>query len=497
MIREWTIKNKNYEPDKLISTLSQNEKKIWHFVQHLANIIWDKSEHKEFLNIIQNLTDETSPTIKDCIKLIKNCKFIQQEWDWLLINIEWISDDVIDPDFIHLCVPCYLNDSIQIDNHIIINENERNKAFESLLIQELLLWKTLFHDFTEYSCTNCEFLWNKQLNKTQMEQAQRDSFLAYWENPIRLNFLINQTYDQKEILLNSIFLKQIWNAVRLCLQKDFLPQNIEECLNQPPETFENFDSTVLYRLWELYKQRRKIKTYEQYITFLDAFKKDIQNIFFSWYIEIQKVNPTKNVEFVCAYCFNFILSVLYPIIPEFIDALQYVSKRVFLLPIKPIESWLSIDYTMNILFKIFTEVKVLKIECNIKQHESCKMFIKWNPSILDMLNEYEQIFKNYFHISEISYLRLHEPTPLWYETFTDETLTIWLQSENSGPQSRKDSIETIERDIKNLEDKLDLLRQRIQLLPEWEQRSKTEEEYAKTKEEIETLTIRHSLLSSK
>ena len=125
------------------------------------------------------------------------------------------------------------------------------------------------------------------------------------------------------------------------------------------------------------------------------------------------------------------------------------------------------------------------------------MFIKWNPSILDMLNEYEQIFKNYFHISEISYLRLHEPTPLWYETFTDETLTIWLQSENSGPQSRKDSIETIERDIKNLEDKLDLLRQRIQLLPEWEQRSKTEEEYAKTKEEIETLTIRHSLLSSK
>ena len=114
-----------------------------------------------------------------------------------------------------------------------------------------------------------------------------------------------------------------------------------------------------------------------------------------------------------------------------------------------------------------------------------------------MLNEYEQIFKNYFHISEITYLRLHEQTPLWYETFSDETLTIWLQSESTWPQSKKDSIETIERDIKNLEDKLDLLRQRIQLLPEWEHRTKTEEEYAKTKEDIETLTIRHSLLSSK
>ena len=78
-----------------------------------------------------------------------------------------------------------------------------------------------------------------------------------------------------------------------------------------------------------------------------------------------------------------------------------------------------------------------------------------------------------------------------------ETLTIWLQSESSNIQTKKDSIESIERDIKNLEDKLDLLRQRIQLLPEWEQRTKTEEEYAQTKEEIEILTIRHSLLSSK
>ena len=152
---------------------------------------------------------------------------------------------------------------------------------------------------------------------------------------------------------------------------------------------------------------------------------------------------------------------------------------------------------MNTLYKIFLEVKDLRIESNIKQHEICKMFIKSNPSILDMLSKNEQIFKNYFHISEITYLRLHEQAPLWYETFSDETLTIWLQSESLGIQTKKDSIETIERDIKNLEDKLNLLRQRIQLLSEWEQRSKAEEEYAQTKEEIETLTIRHSLLSSK
>jgi hypothetical protein len=264
-----------------------------------------------------------------------------------------------------------------------------------------------------------------------------------------------------------------------------------------PETFEDFDVTVLYKIWELYQQWHSIETYEEYSEFFLTFKKDIQNIFFSRYIEMQKVQPTKNVQFVCSYFFNFLFTILYPITPEFIDALQYVSKRDFLLPVKPVNSCQSIDYTTNIIFKMFTEVKDLKIKCNIKQHESCKMFIKWNPSILDVFNAHEQIFKNYFHISEITYLRLHEQNPLWYETFTDETLTIWFQPENTGPQSKKDSIEIIERDIRNLEDKLNLLRQRIQLLPEWELRTKTEEEYAQTKDEIETLTIRHSLLSNK
>ncbi len=497
LIREGTIENKSYEYDKFFSLLSQNEKKIQHFVQHLSDITWNKSEYEDFLQIVQNLSDETSPTTSDCQKLIKNCKFIEQEWESIKINIEWISEDVINPEFIHMCVPCYLNDTIQIDKHIVIDADKRNKAFETLLIQELFLWKTIFNRFSESSCTNCEFLWGKQLSKIQIEQSQRDSFMTFWENPIRLNFLINQTYDQKEILLNSIFLKQIRNAVRLCLQKNFLPENIEECLNQEPEDFEDFDITALYKIWELYKQWLYIETYEEYAAFFLTFKKEIQDVFFSRYIEIQKVQPTKNVQFVCAYFFNFLFTILYPITPEFIDALQYVSKRDFLLPVKPVESCQSSDYTMNIMFNMFTKVKDLKIEFNIKQHESCKMFVKWNPSILDTLSEHEQIFKNYFHISEITYLRLHEQTPLWYETFTYETLTIWLQPENTGPQSKKDSIETIERDIKNLEDRLDLLKERLQMLPEWEQRTKTEEEYAKTKEEIETLTIKYSLLSSK
>ena len=497
LIREWTVKNKTYKFDKFVSAISQNEKKIQYFLQYLSKIIWEKPEHEEFLNIIKNLTDEVSPSINDFSKLIKNCKHINQEWNEIIINIEWLYNDVFDPEFVHLCIPCYLHSNIHIEDHMIINEDERNLAFQEVLIQELLLWKVIFHKFTEFSCKSYEFLWDKQLNKTQMEQAQRDTFLTFWENPIRLNFLINETYDQKEVLLNSIFLKQIRNAVRLCLQKDFLPKNIEECLNNEPETLDGFDTSVLYKLEELYNERHGIRTYEQYKIFFENLKTTIQNVFFSWYLEIQKIHSTENVQFVCAYFFNFLFSVMYPLTPEFIDALQYVSQKDFLLPVKPLKSWKSIDYTMNILFRTFSEVKNLKLESNIKQHESCKMFIKSNPSILDMFSEHEQIFNNYFHITEITYLRLHESSPLWYETFSDETLTIWLQPESTSVQSKKDSIENIERDIKNLDDKLNLLRQRIQILPEWEERKKVEEEYAKTKEEMETLTIKHSLLSSK
>ena len=62
----------------------------------------------------------------------------------------------------------------------------------------------------------------------------------------------------------------------------------------------------------------------------------------------------------------------------------------------------------------------MKIEYNIKQHESCNIFIKSNPTICDLFAQYKQIFINYFHVSDIIYLRLHEPTPLWYETVSDD-----------------------------------------------------------------------------
>ena len=312
-----------------------------------------------------------------------------------------------------------------------------------------------------------------------------------------MNFLINKTFNQKEILLNNIFLKQIWNATRLCIQKEFLPENIERCLSEQPKECDDFDIIVLDKLKDLYNEWQMVKTYKDYMDFFSNFKESMQNMFFSRYLEIQKIHPTKNVQFVSAYFFNFLLTVLYPLTPEFVYALQYVSQRNFIQPINPLELERTTNYDMNILYNTFIKIKQIKIECNIKQHESCNLFIKSMPTIWDIFAENEQIFKNYFHISEINYLRLHEPNPLWYEVFSDESITIGIQRWYSESVNEIDSIDTLERDIKNLDDKLNLIRQRLQILPEWEQRSKAEEEYAKTKEEIEILTIRHSLLSSK
>ena len=497
----WNDKKENRLCDyhKLFNTFSENEQKILYFVQYLSKITWEKSEYADFLWIIRDLSEENNHSTNALLKLIDNCKFITKEWDWIFLNINWIMSDIISPDLIQLCIPCYLESKgIKINNQVISTNKQRSINFEGLLVQELLLWHTIYKDFFEESyIEDDEFLWDKQLTKSQIEQRQWDLFSIYWENPIRLNFLINKTFNQKEILLNNIFLKQIWNATRLCIQKEFLPEDIERCLSEQPNECDDFDIIVLDKLKDLYNEWQTVKTYKDYMDFFSNFKESMQNMFFSRYLEIQKIHPTKNVQFVSAYFFNFLLSVLYPLTPEFVYALQYVSQRNFIQPINSLELERTTNYDMNILYNTFIKIKQIKIECNIRQHESCNLFIKSMPTIWDIFAENEQIFKNYFHISEISYLRLHEPNPLWYEVFSDESITIGIQRWYSESVNEIDSIDTLERDIKNLDDKLNLIRQRLQILPEWEQRSRAEEEYAKTKEEIENLTIKYSLLSSK
>ncbi len=508
LIREWTLSTKETwntyeyklcEYDKFPKILSENEKKIRYLIEYFETTTWKKSDNEKFLKIIENLSDENNPTTKDLANLIKNCKFVTIEGNFLIAKLKWTTNDIINPDFIELCIPCYLHNKwIKINDQIVFDENEKNKIFKELLIQELLLWQTINTNFLEYSYNkNDEFLWDKQLSKTQLEQAQRNIFSLYWENPIRLNFLINKTFDQKQILLNNIFLKQVWNSVRLCIQKNFLPEHVENYLDNQPEDFEDIDLIVLEKLKEAYNDRKNIKTYEEYINFFNKFKESIQNIFFLRYLETQKINTTKHVQFVCSYFFNFLLTILYPFTPEFVHALQYISQKNFTNPIKPLELNKTANYDINIIYNTFIKIKEMKIENNIKQHEPCNIFIKSNPSICKLFTQYEQIFINYFHILDMSYFRLHEQAPLWYETLSNSIITIGIQQWNNNTWKDKESLENIEKEIKDLDDKLTLIRQRLQILPEWEQRKKAEEEYTQTKEEIENLTIKHSLLSSK
>jgi valyl-tRNA synthetase len=204
----------------------------------------------------------------------------------------------------------------------------------------------------------------------------------------------------------------VWNAIRLCIQKDFLPKDIKSCLDNQPDNFDDFDTFILYKLNEFLDDFKNIKNYEEYITFFNDFKSSIEDIFFSRYIETIKNKPTENTQFVCAYFFNFLLNILYPLVPEFTEALEYVSKKDFVNPIKHIDLNKTINYNTNLLYDTFLKIKQLKIENNIKQHETCNIFIKSTPTICNIFSENKQIFKNYFHISEFSYIRLHEQNPL-------------------------------------------------------------------------------------
>ena len=486
--------------DNFFTILSQNEKKIEYLVRHLETITWKHSEYEDFLKIIQNLTDENNSTINDCKKLLEKSKFISIEQNQIILHYEWLlSNEIIDPDFVELCMICYIyQNNNKINDTIIHNYDERFEMFQQILIQQVLLWDTIFNNFLEHSYDQTsEFLWEKQLSKNQIEQFQWNLFAIYWENPIRLNLIINQTYDQKEIILNNIFLKQIRNALRLCLQKNFLSASIQDNLNNKPKEFNESDLFVLYNLSLAYNELKNIKSIDQYIKFFSDFKSSAQNPFFSRYLEIQKNHPSENIQFVCSYFFCLLFHILFPLIPEFVNAICYISNINFIIPIPDLILTKAPNFSTNTIYDTFVKIKQLKIDSNIKQHEFCDIFIKCNPSLLDSFKQYEQILINYFHIIDISYIMPHEQNILWYETLTNNDITIWIHRNTSHNTAKKDSIESIESNLKNLGDKLELLRQRIQILPDWEQRTKTEEEYAKTKEEMENLTIKYSLLSNK
>ena len=495
------IKNKKLcEYEKIFSILSQNEKKIQYFVQQLQKISWENPECLKFLKIIQNITDENNSTIDDCSKLINNSDFLKQEWNYLFLNLQnFTFNEYFDPDFIQLCLQCYtIHKWIKFNKQTIYSKLERKDIFHQLILQKLFLWESISHEFFEFTYDDeKEFMWEKHISKTQLEQHQRDLFSMYWENPTRLSFLVNQTYDQKEILLNNIFLKQIWNAVRLCIQKNFLPKDIKATLSTQHTRFDDFDLSVIWKLNELYNERKEIVTFDEHIQFFKDFKHSIQNLFFSRYLEIQKIWKTKDVQFVCSYFFSFLLTVLYPFVPEYVKALCYVSWKDFITSIPSIHLDRVADYNTNILYDTFIKIKKIKTEFNIKQHEYCKISIKCSPTLWEIFQQYEELFKNYFHISDIIYIRLHEQNPLWYDIISDDIISIWIQAHNNHKMDEKSSMENIEKDLKHLEDKLVLIRERMHYLPEWEEYSKAEKEYTEIKEELENLTIKYSLLSSK
>ena len=511
LVRIWVLWNKWFgdkkndllkicEYEKIFQIFSQNEKKIYYFLQELSEKIWEKSEISDLLKIFQNLTDENNSTIKDCRKLIDDSKFLIKEWNWLLLNFQWICDDVLEPDFVQSCVPCYIEDNwySRITSKVVYDQYERRRIFSEIIIQYLFLWKSISDEFLEISYNKeNEFLWEKELSKLQFEQSQWDMFNMYWENPVRLGFLLNKTYDQKEILLNSIFLKQVWNAVRLCIGDGFIVQDVEKVLSEEKEDFDKFDLFVLYKLNELYDDWENVKTFDSYIEFFKKFKLSVQDLFFSWYLEIQKLQKTKDVEFVCTYFFNFLLTILYPLAPEFVDALCYVSKKNFVAPFGRVSLNKAIDYNTNLIYDVFVKIKKLKVNCDIKQHEYCSIFIKSSPTLWDLLRQYEQIFKTYFRVSDVIYLRLHEQNLLWYEVDSDDVISIWIKVSDESIDTGKETIESLENEIKHLEDKLQLIRERMQILWEWEQYLQAEQEYKKVKQEMENLSIKHSLLRNK
>lgn len=514
LIREWIIWEKWFwwevieetfklcEYEKLFVILSENELKIEKIIEVLQSISWNQSDYKKLINIIQNLTDETNSSIDECSKLIDNSEFLQIDKNVIYLKqINGIINDVFDPDFIQNCIFCYLEwKQIYNNQTYIIDKKSEKNIFNELIFQELILWKFLNKNILEHCYDKT---WEKIFNKEwssplQIEQSKWDIFSLYWENPVRLCLLTNYTYDEQEILLNNIFLKQIRNAVRLCIQKWFLPSNYTEILNNNYNDLDDLDLSVLNKLKELYEDFNNIKTFEEYIVFFKILKNTAQDLFFSRYLEFEKLFTTKNVQFTCAYFFNFLFNTLYPLVPQYVEALIYMFNDITgwnfqINTINQINFSKTTDYNINILYDTFIKIKHARLDLNIKQHEPFNLFFKSTPSLLDTFWKYEQIFKNYFHISEILYIRLHEPNPLWYEIISDDLLSIGIQT-LTPEQNHNKSKEFLEKELKDLKDKADLIRERMQLISDSSQLEIEKENYEKIKEEMDNLTIQIALM---
>lgn len=513
LIREWILWKKEFwyeninswklcEYDKIFVILSENETKIHKLIEILERTTWKNAEHDKFIKIIQNLIDDENSSINDCSRLIENSNFIKINENRLYIqNIDWIYNEVFDTNFIQYCITCYLESkNFKTNPECIIDKSKEKEFFHELIFQQLILWKIIPNKILEYSYDkeNEKICSSEQLSKLQIEQSQRNLFSSLWENPIRLCLLSNYTYDEQEILLNNIFLKQIRNAVRLCAQKWFLPKETKEFLNNNPNDFDDLDLSVLSKLSDLYSDWTNIETFEEYITFFKIFKSASQDLFFSRYLEAEKIFTTQNVQFVCTYFFNFLFNILYPLIPQYIEALIYTFNETTewnftIEDIKPIQFSKTADYNINILYDTFIKIKHARFDLNIKQHESFNLFFKSTPSLLDNFSKYEQIFKNYFHISDIIYIRLHEPNPLWYEVISDDILSIGIQPLQQHTNN-ENSVEYLEKELKDLKDKADLIRERMQRITDSKQLDEEKAKYEKIKEEMDNLTIQIALL---
>lgn len=500
----WDNQNKNKkicDYDKLFSILSQNEKEILYFIKFLQNKYWEKLEYSKLIKIIQNLTDENNSTIEECSKLIEHSNVLKIEWNSIFIKIEWLSNEILSPDFLqHYTLPYLCEKNIDIQSDLLITENNIENIITDLIFQKIITWKFIFNQFSkiEYNIENESKFKNLTLPQ-QIQETQRNIFSAYWENPVRLWLLTNKTFNQEEIIINNFFLKQIRNAIRFCTKNKLLANNIDLFLSKQPETFEDIDLYILNKLKLFHNRYLSIENSEEYIEIFNEFRENFSNLFCSRYLEIQKLTPSTNSQYVCSYAIYFLLKFLYPIIPQFVDALSYITDNNYIIDIKPpiLNKW---NYTnINIFYETFLKIKQQKIDLNIKQHESLNLYFKSSSNILDSLRKYEKIFKSFFHINEIDYLKLHEEKQ-WYKIIHDENiitfewLEIWIQKIKEQNEY-KETLESLEKDLKDLKDKEQLVRQRIISISNSEQRSIEEEKLSQIKEEIENLSIKIQLMN--
>lgn len=272
----------------------------------------------------------------------------------------------------------------------------------------------------------------------------------YGDDAVRLSLLVDHSlsavkeYDQ--------FLKMVRNGVRFYQQEFEFKGTFDEALQILDTASNDLDVRMVSELIDFLQNLSFCPTIQSVIDLFPKFRELVQQKFFAWYVEINKIEKTQTSSAGLFICLSLILSFLWLFVPTYTNALYenlwWKENWFHLFSLKKARSSQQV-----FIYEIFNNIFHFKQDLGFSKHQKIALYIKSDPSSLVLFQQYEEVFRKIFCFDELTLLKLHEEDLTWYEQRTYNFTTIWIKKIDCGPIGKKQLIEEMKQKLKMLEQK--------------------------------------------